>query len=368
MSPRVVIAAPLFNKAAYLGPAVRSLLAQTYTDFALLLIDDRSDDETLPICEAFAAEDARVEVHLNERRLGMLGNTNRSLSLARERFPDAEFWALGSDHDLWEPRWLETLVGLLDAHPDAVLALSQTVRIDEHDTPYDRGGRKPWRSQTLGIDDQLERLRATFRGMVAGDMIYGLFRVSALADVGTLYRPVLVPDRLLLTELSLRGTSVQAPEVLWRRRFRGLADLERQRRSFFLDQVPRYARTPWWVQHTGAFVAAYALRAEGRPGIGRLRGVRLALEYLRLALALRFRRRLLRLRRRVRRYRPRRIVHRGLSRLLARVGPSAGAGGRRMLERMEAFAPTRPLAARLRPPFDRLAGDLNARGRQTPLG
>jgi glycosyltransferase involved in cell wall biosynthesis len=364
-SPRVVIAAPLFNKAGYLGPAARSLLAQTFTDFKLLLIDDRSDDGTLAVSEALAAEDPRVEVHLNERRLGMLGNTNRALALARDRYPDAEFWALGSDHDLWEPRWLETLVGLLDRHPEAVLALPQTVRIDEHDVPYDRGKRGPWRSQTLGIYDQLERMRAAFRGMVAGDMIYGLFRASALDDLGRLYRPVLVPDRLLLTELALRGSSVQAPEVLWRRRFRGLADLDRQRRSFYLDAVPRYAHLPWWVQHTGAFVLAYALRGEGRPAISRARGLRLAAEYLRLSLALRFRRRLLRGRRRVKRFNPRRIALRTFDRLLTRVGPPAGARGRTLLERMETTPLTRPLATRLRPPFERIAGDLSARGQDS---
>src|SRR3712207_8260416 len=69
-------------------------------------------------------------VVVNERRLGMLGNTNRALTLARERFPGAELWALGSDHDLWHPRWLATLVALLDAHPGAVLADRKSTRLN----------------------------------------------------------------------------------------------------------------------------------------------------------------------------------------------------------------------------------------------
>jgi hypothetical protein len=189
---RVVIAAPLFDKAAYLPAAVESLLAQTYADFALLLIDDRSDDATEALARGFATADPRVEYHRNPRRLGMLGNTNRAFALARERHPEAEFWALGSDHDLWDPRWLETLVALLDAHPEALLAYPQSVRIDEHGVPYDRGGKPPWRSETVGIAAPGARLRAAYRGMVAGDMIYGLFRIRALDELGDLYRPVLV--------------------------------------------------------------------------------------------------------------------------------------------------------------------------------
>jgi hypothetical protein len=95
--------------------------------------------------------------------------------------------------------------------------------------------------------------------MAAGDMIYGLFRADALRRVGG-YRPVLVPDRLLLTELALLGTFVQAPEILWRRRFRGLANLERQRQVFWPAGAPAYARAPWWLQHVGALAREGDLR------------------------------------------------------------------------------------------------------------
>lgn len=363
-SPRVVVAAPLFNKAQYLEEAARSLLAQTHGDLVLLLIDDGSTDGTLELCRALAAEDTRVEVHVNPRRLGMLGNTRRAFALARERYPQAEFWALGSDHDVWSPTWLERLVALLDEHPEAVLAYPQTQRIDEHGRPYD-AARAPWRAETRGIREPFARMTAAFRGMVAGDMIYGLFRARVLDSLGGVYREVLVPDRLLLSEVALRGEFVQAPEVLWRRRFRGLADLDRQRRAFFLDAPPRHAAWPWWLQHTGALLLVYVVRRSGAPGLGRARGLRVALTYLRLALALRFRRRMARPRRTLRRhvrvtrgridklrhhYAPYRVRHRIEGRLVLRFGLPAAtrlrqgaavlpAGGTRMVavaERLEA--------------------------------
>jgi glycosyltransferase involved in cell wall biosynthesis len=293
--PRAVIGAPLFNHAEHLTAAVESLLAQTFAGFALVLIDDGSTDGTVAVAEELAAGDARVRLVRNERRLGMLANTRRAFELPRALYPDAEFWALGSDHDVWHPRWLETLVGLLDADPGAVLAYPLTRRIDEHGVPY-ANGKPPWRFDSRDIADPRLRMRAAFRGMAAGDMIYGLFRMDALAAVGT-YRPVLVPDRLLLSELALRGTFAQAETVLWERRFRGLAELERQRRAFFLDAAPRYTYLPWWLQHAGVFAWSYGVEGKGAElGLDRAAGARLAVDYLDVSLRHRLWRRARRLR------------------------------------------------------------------------
>jgi hypothetical protein len=237
------------------------------------------------------------------------------------------------------------------------------VRIDEHGIPYDRGGKPPWRSETVGIADPGARLRAAYRGMVAGDMIYGLFRTRALDELGDLYRRVLVPDRLLLSELALRGAAVQAPEVLWQRRFRGLATLDRQRSAFFLDDVPRRAHLPWWAQHTLALAVAYVWHGEGAPRIGRVAGARFTAAYLRLALAHRARRRLIRLERRLSRYRPRRVAHRAAGRVIARHGPQTGAAIRARLAALDGHPVTGPVTRRtVAPLFERVAEAVNAPG------
>ena len=321
--PRVVIGVPVYNHAAYLEAALRSLLEQTYRALAVIVIDDRSPDDSLAIAHRLAAEDRRVEVHVNERRLGMLGNTNRAFALARERHPRADYWALGSDHDLWHPRFVETLVDLLERHPDALLAYPLVERIDEHGRRYP-GAKTPKAFDTLGVTSRFDRLGIAFRRMAAGNMVYGMFRAHAL-DPMTIYRPVLVPDRLLLSELALRGPFVAAPQPLWQRRFRGLADLERQRRAFFPEGAPRYARLPWWLQHAGALTAAYVFDRGGEDaGLGRAGGARLVTAYLRMALTLRFRRRIARVRRWFRRYLPHRVARRLAHRLIERHGEAAG--------------------------------------------
>jgi glycosyltransferase involved in cell wall biosynthesis len=359
VSPRVVFGVPVFEKAAHLEAAVRSLLNQSYRDLAVVLVDDGSGDDSVAIARRLAAEDSRAEVHVNLRRLGMLGNTNRALALALERHPAAEFWALGSDHDLWSPVFVERLVALLDAHPEAVLAHPLAERIDAHGHAYP-GAKRPGGVDMLGVGDPLGRLATAFRTMAAGNTIYALFRTSALRS-RRLYRPVLVPDRLLLSEMALRGTFALAPEVLWWRRFRGLASLDRQRRAFFPDAVPWWAYLPWWVQHTAAIGMAYAVRGEGASsGVGRVLGVRLTLRYLALALALRFRRRRARVRRWVRRSR-----RHATNRILERYGERGGRLARRGVAASGRVPALRGVTEQhLRPSLERVAERLASGGRR----
>jgi glycosyltransferase involved in cell wall biosynthesis len=108
-SPRVVVGVPLFNKEQFFREAIESLLAQTYRNFAVVLIDDDSTDATPAIAQEYAAIDPRVIVVRNPQRLGLLDNTRRAFEVARERFPEAEYFAFGSDHDLWHPRSIRIL-------------------------------------------------------------------------------------------------------------------------------------------------------------------------------------------------------------------------------------------------------------------
>ena len=322
VQPRVSVLVPAHQHVAYLTRALGSLLDQDEERWEAVVLDDGSSDGTAEVAERYAARDPRVVFERNGSRLGMLHNTRRAFFRARERCPGAEYFAFASDHDVWEPEWLSSLVGALDGSPGAVLAYPRSVRISETGEEV----RRPWSFDTSGVSDRRERMRAAFGGMVAGDMLYGLHRVDALERVGT-YRPVLVPDRLMLSELSLLGEFVQVPEVLWRRRFVGRAALDRQRRAFFLDSVPAYARLPWWAVHSAVFAWLYAVRGEGRPEVGRAEGAVLARDYLAASLRLRYRRRLGRVMRWVERAHPRRLVGRAVKRF----GPALGVGLRRAL-------------------------------------
>jgi len=91
---------------------------------------------------------------------------------------------------------------------------------------------------------------------------------------------VLVPDRLLLSELSIYGEFRQVTRVLWLRRWYGrIFSLGRQRAAFFPDGRPLYAYFPWWIGHTALLFRNLVINGTGEPTIGRLTGLRLAWRY-----------------------------------------------------------------------------------------
>lgn len=64
--PKISVIVPVYNAEKYLRRCVDSILAQTFTDFELLLIDDGSKDNSLEICNEYAANDTRVKVFHKE--------------------------------------------------------------------------------------------------------------------------------------------------------------------------------------------------------------------------------------------------------------------------------------------------------------
>ncbi|MDA1093218.1 MAG: glycosyltransferase family 2 protein [Acidobacteria bacterium] len=279
-APRVVIGVPLYNHADDLPETLESLLIQSYRDFRLLCVDDQSTDATADVVQRYASQDARIVYSRNPRRLGMIDNWRRAFELALEDTPDAEYFAWASDHDIWHPRWLATLVAELDAHPDAVLVYPRNRRIGPDGVINDK---RPWEFTTAGIDDVSTRFKQTMRRMSAGNMIYGLGRAAAIRRAGV-FRHVLVPDRLLLMELALEGQFRQVPDVLWFRRWYGpIFSLQRQRRAFFPNGRPFYAFVPWWISHACALTWTLSVRGERLPRLGRWTGLRLGGRYLRLA-------------------------------------------------------------------------------------
>ena len=258
-APRVALGLPLYGGEELLDAALSSLLAQTFADFVLVVVDDGPPGRPAEIVAEHAARDPRVRYERNAQRLGMIGNWRRTYERALAAAPGAGLFAWTSDHDLWHPRWLEALVGALDADPGAVLAYPLTERISATGETIDP---PPRRFDTAGLEDPRVRARTANYRMAAGDMVYGLHRADALARAGV-FRRALAPDKLLLTELALEGRFVQVPEVLWQRRFRHDVSAERQRRALFAEAPPRSARLPWWVAHTRVLARRGGVRLAG---------------------------------------------------------------------------------------------------------
>lgn len=105
---RVAVLVPVYNVAPYLKRSVDSLLAQTYTDFDLLLVDDGSTDESATICDEYAAKDKRVTViHQENRGVAAARNTGLDWALTKSL---ADYIAFVDPDDWVSDNYLETLL------------------------------------------------------------------------------------------------------------------------------------------------------------------------------------------------------------------------------------------------------------------
>jgi glycosyltransferase involved in cell wall biosynthesis len=274
--PRVVLGMPAYDRPDTLARTLESLLSQTFESYALVITDDAPSARGRTIIDAYAREFPQITYEANATRLGMIGNWRRVFQRTRELYPESEYFAWVSDHDVWHARWLEKLVAVLDRHPEVVLAYPLNVQITASGL---RLSAKEKRFETFGISDRADRLRRSARYMLSGDMIYGLVRAHALEAAGV-FRRVITPDRQVLLALAIYGQFRQVPEVLWYREFLRKFDIARQRKAFFPDGVPIHAYLPPHLQHCTTLLWDFAIRGQGRPTVGRLAGVRCAASQL----------------------------------------------------------------------------------------
>jgi hypothetical protein len=137
--PRVSVLMAAYNSAAYLEEAVASVLAQTMSDFELIVIDDGSKDETPEVLARLAAGDPRIVAH-RQANQGIGGATNTGLRLAR-----ADYVAILDSDDAMEPERLAIQADYLDGNPEIAAVGSQwyTMGTDGRITGIDRHPTSP---------------------------------------------------------------------------------------------------------------------------------------------------------------------------------------------------------------------------------
>ena len=105
----VSVIMPAYNAAAYIEEAIRSVMAQTYGAWRLLVLDDGSSDDTVGIVRRLAGEDPRITLICNEENYGAARTRNRGLELCNEGYV-----AFLDSDDRWHPDKLTTQVRLAE--------------------------------------------------------------------------------------------------------------------------------------------------------------------------------------------------------------------------------------------------------------
>lgn len=126
--PSVSVVVPNYNHARFLRQRIDAILGQTLQDFELILLDDCSTDESREILRSYGS-DSRVRIEFNEANSGSpFKQWNKGVRMARGKY----VWIAESD-DYAAPRFLERLVKILAAQPEAAFAYSRSWRTTEDD-------------------------------------------------------------------------------------------------------------------------------------------------------------------------------------------------------------------------------------------
>jgi glycosyltransferase involved in cell wall biosynthesis len=117
--PKVSIGMPVYNGEPFIREALDSLLAQTFTDFELIISDNASTDKTEQICREYAAKDKRIRYIRQEINRGAMPNFQYVLDEAV-----GEYFMWAAADDWWNHDYIRITKSILDSNPSAGLAFS----------------------------------------------------------------------------------------------------------------------------------------------------------------------------------------------------------------------------------------------------
>ncbi|MGE5365421.1 MAG: glycosyltransferase family 2 protein [Bacteroidota bacterium] len=210
--PLVSVGLPVYNGENYVKSAIESILAQTYTNFELIISDNASTDSTQKICEEMAQKDSRIKYFRNEINIGASGNFRRVFELSAGKY----FKWTGHD-DVSAPGLLESLVNVLEHKEDYILCYSRTTRINEKDEVITSGYSDGLALYGNTPQKRLGQFFHRFRSNTYCEPAFGLVRREVLAKT-RLIEGYIASDEIMLGELAMRGRFFEVPESYFFRR------------------------------------------------------------------------------------------------------------------------------------------------------
>ena len=176
---KVIIAIPTYNRSNLLKINLKSVLAQDYPDFQVLVLDNASTDDTESVVRSFA--DRRVTYLRNETNIGPFRNFYRAIELNH-----STYLVLLHDDDAMLPGFIRESVLALETYPDAAFSVTGVQGIDEYDNPVPLPNNPP----PVGLISGLEYLHEIVAGRYS--VIHNssvMIQSSALKAIGGLDVP-----------------------------------------------------------------------------------------------------------------------------------------------------------------------------------
>ena len=247
----VGIGLPVCNGEKYIREALESLLAQTYSDFEIIICDNASTDRTREICCSVVERDRRVHYHRNDINIGAAENFNLAFKLSK-----GEYFKWAAHDDICAPHLIARCVNVLNRDPDIVIAYPKTAIIDKNGKVIDTYEIK----LPTDSSDPVKRFAALLRGHKCFE-IFGLIRRSALAQTPLMGRYA-HGDGILLARLSLVGRFEEIDEKLFfaRRHEDQSMSMVNDYRSYAVWFEPKLRNKmvfPWWKMQLEFFLSVH---------------------------------------------------------------------------------------------------------------
>lgn len=125
MYPLVSVIMPAYNGEKYIGEAIESILNQTYNNLELIIVEDKSTDNTLKIIQKY--KDPRIHLYLNSKNQGIAYATN--LGIAKSK---GKYIALLDDDDIATKQRLEWQTSFMEEHDEVDILGGRSAAIDKN--------------------------------------------------------------------------------------------------------------------------------------------------------------------------------------------------------------------------------------------
>lgn len=218
MEPIVSVLITLFNRERYLAECLDSLLASTYSDFEVIIVDDCSQDRSADIARSYLKRDPRIRFSSNEHNLGDYPNRNQAASFAKGKF----LKYLDSD-DIIYPHTLDIMVESMEKYPNAALGLMHSDSSAETPYPIYLTPQAAYKKHFLG------------RGCMNCGPSGAIIRRDAFESAGGFENWHVISDNDLWYRLAESYPIVLLPPgLVWWRRHEGQEFVSRNAQSYYL--------------------------------------------------------------------------------------------------------------------------------------
>ena len=130
MNPLISVIIPIYNPGKHLHRCLDSVVGQTHRNLEIILIDDGSTDGSGAVCDAYAAEDARIKC-IHQENAGVSAARNRGIAEA-----SGDYYSFPDSDDYLETDAYEYLLGLMDEHSCDAVNFEYFVTYADRETPH----------------------------------------------------------------------------------------------------------------------------------------------------------------------------------------------------------------------------------------